>query len=235
MLRKFIILLLLSLNYAYANSNVALNSQEGGERLSRSIDNGSAKQFLSETQYLTYQHNLFNCGLTSVAIVLNSLKLPAPSAENLGKYTMFTYNNVLSPEVTNKTGINESTVFNQPGLTLQQIQNILASYDGITSNMYYADEVNQESAHKLISQALKQTNTAVLVNINRPEIGQIGGGHFSPLGAYDTKSDSFLFLDVASHKSYGPTWIKFTDLYKSMNTMDGEHSRGFIIIKYHQN
>ncbi len=36
----------------------------------------------------------------------------------------------------------------------------------------------------------------MIVNDRREAVGQKGGGHISPLGAYDAASDSFLVLDV---------------------------------------
>jgi len=48
------------------------------------------------------------------------------------------------------------------------------------------------------------------VNYKRSAIGQKGGGHISPLGAYDEISDSFLVLDVNPASS----WL---DLDKSIH------------------
>jgi len=49
-----------------------------------------------------------------------------------------------------------------------------------------------------------------IVNYKRSAIGQKGGGHISPLGAYDEISDSFLVLDVNPASS----WL---DLDKSIH------------------
>lgn len=56
------------------------------------------------------------------------------------------------------------------------------------------------------------------------------GGHYSPIAAYDEKSDSVLILDTwAAANTW--IWVKLEDLYKSMNTLDGKNYRGYLIVK----
>lgn len=71
----------------------------------------------------------------------------------------------------------------------------------------------------------------VIANYQRELIGQPRGAHFSPIGAYDEATDSFLLLDVARYK-FPPVWVRADDLFKSMNTQDSEipRSRGFILV-----
>ncbi len=232
-MKKLLLILALGSCFAFADDfNQSLNTKLGGERLAKSIYEGYATSFLNEVQYLTYQHNLFNCGPTSIAITLNALHVPAPLAESLGNYQMYTYKNTFTPEVVAKTGISENTIFKQPGLTLDQAGEILNAFNGVNATVYHANQVDIRTAKKTILTALKQPNTIVLANILRSEMGQTGGGHFSPLGAYEEKSDSILFVDVASFKTWGPSWIPFKTLYNSMHTLDGNKSRGFIVVTY---
>jgi hypothetical protein len=35
------------------------------------------------------------------------------------------------------------------------------------------------------------------LNFHRSALGEVGGGHMSPLAAYEPRSDSFLLLDVS--------------------------------------
>ena len=56
--------------------------------------------------------------------------------------------------------------------------------------------------------ALGARDRFVLINFSRETMsddGQ-GGGHFSPLAAYDEETDSFLVMDVARYK-YPPFWV----------------------------
>ena len=57
------------------------------------------------------------------------------------------------------------------------------------------------------------------------------GGHFSPVAAYDEKSDSVLILDIAAHRNPW-IWINLSDLYQAMNTQNYAKTanRGYLII-----
>jgi len=59
----------------------------------------------------------------------------------------------------------------------------------------------------------------VLVNFRRSELGQRGGGHWSPIAAYNGDSDSVLILDTAKYK-YSPTWIRMEKLFRAVSTVD---------------
>ena len=58
-----------------------------------------------------------------------------------------------------------------------------------------------------------------------------GGGHFSPLAAYNGNADDLLLMDVARYK-YPPFWVDADLLWQAMATTDtssGRH-RGFILV-----
>jgi hypothetical protein len=55
------------------------------------------------------------------------------------------------------------------------------------------------------------------------------GGHISPIGAYDQKTDSILVLDVASSKRPW-IWVNVYDFYFGMHQKDGENYRGYLIV-----
>ena len=61
-------------------------------------------------------------------------------------------------------------------------------------------------------------------------MGQQGGGHISPLAAYDTTSDSFLVLDV-NPASAGWVWMPAATLIKGMRTFDKVENRGHIHVE----
>ena len=72
----------------------------------------------------------------------------------------------------------------------------------------------------------------MIVSFLRKALGEQIGGHISPLGAYDEKSDRFLILDVARYK-YPPVWVKTEDLFEAMNTPDPDNdnkTRGYVLI-----
>lgn len=59
--------------------------------------------------------------------------------------------------------------------------------------------------------------------------GQKGGGHISPIGAYDQQSDSFLIMDVNPNKAPW-VWVKSRDLISAMRTFDTVENRGYLLI-----
>lgn len=70
-----------------------------------------------------------------------------------------------------------------------------------------------------IKTALLDPNSHILVNYDRDEVDQVGGGHWSPVGSYSEKEDAFLVLDVAKYK-YTAAWIPSERLFDAMATWD---------------
>lgn len=77
---------------------------------------------------------------------------------------------------------------------------------------------------------LKTKDDYILVNYSRKSLGQKGGGHISPVAAYDQKSDSFLIMDVNPNKAPW-VWLNSKDLIAAMNTFDTLENRGYLLIK----
>eukprot|EP00581_Thalassiosira_minuscula_P008474 CAMPEP_0183708584 /NCGR_PEP_ID=MMETSP0737-20130205/4850_1 /TAXON_ID=385413 /ORGANISM="Thalassiosira miniscula, Strain CCMP1093" /LENGTH=494 /DNA_ID=CAMNT_0025936479 /DNA_START=197 /DNA_END=1681 /DNA_ORIENTATION=+ len=67
--------------------------------------------------------------------------------------------------------------------------------------------------------ALVDPDARLMINYDRKGLGQMGGGHFSPIGAYHAPTDSFLIMDVAKYK-YPPVWVGADTLYTSLATID---------------
>ena len=230
LIKSLLLSILLSIAASsFAASNTPLNSKAGSKMLTSSLTNNYASQFLAETKYFTYQVNTSFCAIATSTIVLNTLNITPPDDKNFGKYKLFTQYNIFTPELTTKTGISESSILGE-GLTLAQATQLLNSFNGVLTKMYSSESYDEAHSKKIIIEALKSDKQLVMANILRSDMQESGGGHFSPVVAYDPASDSFLFMDVASFKEYGPTWVPFHALYKGMHTKDGNTYRGFIIV-----
>lgn len=115
-------------------------------------------------------------------------------------------------------------IFTPPyGLTLEQSGNLLKCH---TSNEWDVAVQEVDSSQLSLSRmrfelkaALIDPDARVMVNYDRKGLGQVGGGHFSPLGAYHASTDSFLIVDVAKYK-YPPVWVGADTLYSAMGTVD---------------
>lgn len=81
------------------------------------------------------------------------------------------------------------------------------------------DKLSLSTMRFEIQTALLNPYARVLINYDRKGIGQTGGGHFSPLGAYNAETDSFLIIDVAKYK-FPPVWVTAQALYNAMATVD---------------
>jgi hypothetical protein len=117
-----------------------------------------------------------------------------------------------------------------PGMQLRQLHEILRAH-GLESELRVADDkLTDAQIRKELIANLGTEGDYVIVNIHRSALGQVGGGHLSPLGAYDQKSDSFLMLDVnaAMHQW---TWVPADALIKAMRTHDTVENRGYVLVK----
>jgi hypothetical protein len=210
-----------------------------------------ANQFESQT-------NKAFCGPTSAAIVLNALRsendridkpedpslLPAELRGKLPKgfdplYHRYTQNDLFTPAAERVKTKNE--VLGQPrlpgakpdpGLQLRQLDEILRA-NGLDSRLRVVDDaLSDEVVRTELAENLATDGDYVIVNYFRPVLGQEGGGHISPLGAYDEASDSFLILDVNPN---GHTWVwaPAAALIRAMRTPDQTENRGYLLVSDH--
>ena len=193
------------------------------------ISSKSRADFFPLTMQFVSQDNLAYCGVASIVMVLNSLKIPAPETPEYRRYKIFTQDNFFSNPKTEKIIAKEKVA--RSGMTLQQLGGLLSSYDSIKVKVYHAGDSSLQEFSKLAIENLKQPDNFILVNYLRKEIGQERGGHISPLAAYHEGTDRFLILDVSRYK-YPPVWVTAADLYKAMNTIDSSYgkTRGFVFV-----
>mgnify|MGYP000025786412 FL=1 len=217
---------LVSLQAAIAGDLVYLNSKQGAQRLLNADMN---QQYFLIENFVDVQENLGFCGPASMAAALNSLPtIKRPKTSELGSYAYFTQDSLFT-DATSKVKSRSEVM--RAGLTLQQMALFLDKL-GVASTIYYGDTLNESTFRDLIRANLSDSNQRILVNFNRATLNQAGTGHFSPIAAYDTATDSVLILDVAKFK-YPPFWVKTTDLLAAMQTMDPDSgkNRGLLILK----
>jgi hypothetical protein len=196
------------------------------------------------------------CGPTTAAIVLNALragndriaKPEDPSlipAELRGKlpqgfdplYHRYTQNDLFTPEaerVKTRDAVlgrpPHSGARPDPGLQLRQLHEILQA-NGLDSRLRVADDsLSDDAIRKELLENLATADDYVIVNVFRPALGQEGGGHISPLGAYDEASDSFLLLDV-NPNGHSWVWAPAAALIRAMRTRDTAENRGYLLVR----
>jgi len=228
---------------------VPFASNEGLARLERST---AKVDFPALANQFEAQSNAAFCGPTSAAIVLNTVRgrsadLPHDRSrlrpEDL-KYIpdafdptlpRFTQDNVIA-----KGSKTRAQVLGEPvsiggkqikdfGYQTRQLDEMLQA-NGLKTRLVIVDDNKSEQDIRAdLIDNLKRSGDYVIVSYLRKAVGQSGAGHISPLGAYDSVSDSFLVLDV-NPTSAGWVWMPTTTLVRGMRTFDTVENRGYILI-----
>ena len=225
-------------------------SGESVERLSRSSHKAD---FFPLSNHFISQDNSIFCGPVSSAIVLNALRLGKREGLPLDRssigedemawlwpgadpfYGKYTPNNVLSErtktrlEVLGKPILIEGEAKRDYGLQLRQLAQVLRSHGLEVVTRVVDPDADSSAIRQEIAANLAAGNDFVLVNYARKALGQPGGGHISPLGAYDALSDSFLILDVNPNRAPW-VWVAADDLIAAMRTFDTVENRGYLLV-----
>lgn len=101
--------------------------------------------------------------------------------------------------------------------------------NGLVTKRGIVDDNNPlEDVRSDLIENLRRPNDYVIVGYKRSAFGQPGGGHISPVGAYDEASDSFLVLDV-NPANAGWVWIP-PPLWSGACAFDTVENRGYILV-----
>ncbi|MFM7269820.1 MAG: phytochelatin synthase family protein [Cyanobium sp.] len=178
------------------------------------------------SQWLETQANLAYCGVASSVVALNSLAVPAPPAAGYGNYRFWTQTNLFMAPAGLRFARPELVA--RQGMDLEQLQGLVGS-QGVVAQRYYGADLSLEQFRLLLRRNLADPRDRLLVNYLRSTLGQPGGGHISPLAAYDPGGDRVLILDVARYR-YPAVWVPVADLWRSARTLDhgSGRSRGLV-------
>ncbi len=177
--------------------------------------------------FLTQKNQAF-CGVASMVMILNALRIPAPEVPEYLPYRTFTQDNVLNAST--EAIVPQATILKQ-GMTLDELGAVF-TVQPVAVTVRHAADSSLDAFRKEARDALATRGRFVVVNYLRKAMGQQTGGHFSPLAAYDAETDRFLILDVARYK-YPPVWVTASDLFGAMNTADSDNdgrTRGYLLI-----
>lgn len=118
------------------------------------------------------------------------------------------------------------------GIDIDELQKMLKIH-GVKSSAVNVEKFSDENLmafRNLVKFTLNSAENFLILNYDHSYKGLMGG-HFSPVVAYDEKSDSVLMLDVAAHRNPW-IWINLSDVYHAMNTKNyaGSAYRGYLIV-----
>lgn len=229
---------------------VAFDSEEGLARLARAR---ARVDFAALANQFEAQSNAAFCGPTTAAIVLNALRkgsqdlprdrsrlraddlryLPPGFDLSVPRYTQ---DNVIEKgHKTRAQVLGEPVAVNgkqisDGGYQLRQLDELLRAH-GLATRLVVVDGQQPEKEIRAdLAANLAQAGDYVIVNYRRAEVGQRGGAHISPLGAYDAESDSVLVLDV-NPASASWVWMPIATLIRGMRTFDTVENRGYILVR----
>jgi hypothetical protein len=179
------------------------------------------------------QINQAYCGVASAAAVLNSYKglpecnrLPQDPAYDPYYYATqpsLVRNDCVTKHVTREDDGFDGILHFPGGLSLDQVGQLLECF--LDSSLWNVTVVHVFPALSVdqvnvdLIRALRDPRSRVIINFHRTSLGQAGGGHFSPLAAYNSQERMFLLMDVAKYK-YPPVWVPAETLYAAMATED---------------
>jgi hypothetical protein len=114
------------------------------------------------------------------------------------------------------------------GMTLDALGGLLEAH-GAAVSVHYADNFDAGDFREVVVRNLAQPGDYLIVNYQRQSLGQVGGGHISPLAAYDADSDMVLVMDTAANR-YPQSWVPLEALVVAMATVDSETQamRGYV-------
>lgn len=200
------------------------NSQAGQELRARISADADYWQLIPT---FAVQKTQSYCSVASAITVLNAMPIKKPVDPTYAPYAFFTQTNFFTPKV--RKIIGPQTVLRQ-GMTREEMAETLRA-QGVKAKSITGDAFTDDSLRTLLRQALGNDGRFVLANYLRQSLGQVGGGHWSALAAYDKKTDRVLILDVAKYK-YPPAWASIAALRQAIATLDttSNKPRGLVIV-----
>lgn len=237
---------------AYSDSVAVVNwnSKEGIERLERTTYKGD---FYRLAHHFKPQINPAACGQAAATIVLSAIyelnHKPFPVIEEWpitieGKkyplqYRLFNETNFFNHEtdkILDRRAISMKVTKADGsfggGIDIDELQKMLKVH-GVKSKLVYVEKYDEKALAKfrdLVKEVVNSDKDFLILNYDH-SYKSLMGGHFSPVAAYDEKSDSVLMLDVAAHRNPW-IWINLSDIYHAMNTKNyaGTSYRGYLIV-----
>ncbi|MGD9508146.1 MAG: phytochelatin synthase family protein [Geminicoccaceae bacterium] len=187
------------------------------------------------------------CGVASSITVLNASVAPKPLTDPYKPYAYFTQCNIFNAKA--RTRLDLDSVSNE-GLTLSQATWLLNAQNGVKATCWHAGRAggapvdlgvpgcetarSAEQFRRVARDTLRTRQHYLLVNFSRATLSDDnqGGGHFSPLAAFNRRADDLLVMDVARYK-YPPFWVDADLLWQAMATTDtsSNRHRGYILVE----
>lgn len=206
---------------ASVGSIVEFDSAEGQVRLARA----TRADLEPLRKFFEAQINGAYCGPATATTVLNALA----GERRYSQESVVAKGRKTRAQVLGEPMPVHGRMIRDGGYQLRQFDEMLRA-NGATTRLTVADDqVTDEQIRRDLIENLSQPGNYAIINYRRDLAGQPGGGHISPLAAYDAASDSFLVLDV--NPSFARwSWIPTLALVRAMRSLDVVENRGYILV-----
>jgi hypothetical protein len=251
LLRPLTLVLLFGLNTLAAAESALTEfaSDDGLVRLARSA---ARSDFAPLANQFEPQYNNTFCGPTAAAIVLNALyagrrdlprdrsRLREADARHLPPGADISLPRFTQDNVIERGAKSRAQVLGEPikigdktikdfGYQLAQFEELLRANGARARKVVVDEQLPEATIRADLIGNLQRGGDYVIVNYLRSAVGQSGGGHLSPLGAYDAATDSFLVLDV-NPGTTNWVWTPAATLIAAMRTFDTVENRGYVLV-----
>ena len=164
---------------------IALTQPAGQQRL---MSTAYSQSYWPLSQYFETQRNEAYCSVATSVMALNALGIRRPASSAVPGLPFFSQQDFfrnIDPQVANAAQVSKE------GMTLDQLSAALGAFP-VDVKKFHASDLTLDQFRDLIRDTTARHDRFALLNFRRVEIGETGGGHWSPLAAYDAASDSAL-------------------------------------------
>jgi hypothetical protein len=196
------------------------------------LEHAEKQDFLPLIAHFVSEYQATFCGIASSVMALNALGITPPTAPRWFPYNYWNQDNIFSMEVLK--AVKPMSSVEADGITLEQLEKLL-TLSRAKAEKVFASDTTVDAFRAVARAAIADPDAVLIVNFGRAEFGQAGiagGGHISPVAAYNARTDRFLILDVARYK-FLPSWVTADRLFAAMNTPDSSSgkTRGYVIAR----
>ncbi|MCB1112051.1 MAG: phytochelatin synthase family protein [Chlamydiales bacterium] len=204
---------------------IAFDAEQGPELL---LTSGYRCDYWHLIKFFDTQHTKTYCGVASGIMVLNAIKSEKPKVERFGCNRLFTQEEHFFTEEVSAIVTEEDVKVR--GIRLEEMAEAMRTFD-LDTTLYYGSDLDGDAFRSLLKSVLRSDKKFIIANYHRETLGQKGGGHYSPIAAYNEVEDAVLILDVSRYR-FPPIWVKVDRLLTSMQAIEqGRNlSRGILVI-----
>ncbi|KAK6170158.1 hypothetical protein SNE40_018622 [Patella caerulea] len=200
---------------------ISFSSNEGKTLFKEALSSGHLACYFKLAAQFRTQDDPNVCGLSTLVMVLNALEID-PGQIWKGPWRWYHERMLIC--------CTPLQIVQQNGINFNRFK-CIASCNNLNVRSTRADDLlDVSSFREVVKTYTKQDEAFVVLSYTRKLLGQIGDGHFSPIGGYHPDRDMILIMDTARFK-YPSHWVPLPLLFNSMKKLEETgQPRGFMVL-----